>query len=48
MPAIGKSMTFALPRGTQLAAHNGKNNGYTQLAEAPMLIERIPVTLNGK
>jgi hypothetical protein len=48
MARIGQSVRFGLPRGSQLAAHNGKNNGYTQLAEAPMLIQRVPVTLNAK
>ena len=46
--AMRESVRFGLPRGAQLAAHNGKNSGYTQLAEAPMLIQRIPVTLNAK
>ena len=48
MPTIGKSAHFTLPHGTQLTARNGKHNGYTQLAQAPMLIERIPVALNSK
>ena len=48
MPQIGKAAEFAMPRGAKLAAHNGKHSGYTQLAEAPMLIERIPVTLKAK
>lgn len=48
MPAIGKSANFTMPRGTKLVAQNGKNSGYTQLAEAPMLIQRIPITLNAK
>ena len=48
MARIGKSASFAMPRGAQLVARNGKHNGYTQLAEAPMLIQRIPVTLNTK
>jgi hypothetical protein len=46
MPAIGESVRFGLPRGAQRTAHNRKHNGYAQLAEAPMLIQRIPVTLN--
>lgn len=46
MPSIGQSANFAMPRGTQLTAHN--HTGYTQLAEAPMLIQRIPVALNAK
>lgn len=48
MAAIGKSVTFAMPHGSKLVAQNGKHNGYTQLAQAPMLIERIPITLNTK
>jgi hypothetical protein len=48
MPAVGDSATFALPRGAQLTAHlrNGKRN--IQLAEAPMLIQQVPVRLNEK
>jgi hypothetical protein len=48
MPLIGKVAEFSMPRGTQLTAHNGQHNRYTQLAEAPMLIQRIRVTLNAK
>jgi hypothetical protein len=48
MPELGTAAQFALPRGTKLVAHNGYDNSYTQLAEAPMLIQRIPVTLNAK
>jgi hypothetical protein len=48
MTQIGTAANFALPRGAQLTAHNGKRGGYAQLAEAPMLIQRIPVTLNAK
>jgi len=48
MAPLGLSVRFAMPRGTQLTARNGKHSGYTQLAEAPMLIQRIPVTLNAK
>jgi hypothetical protein len=48
MARIGQSVRFGLPRGAQLVANNGTHNGYTQLAEAPMLIQRIPVTLNAK
>ena len=48
MPSIREAVTFALPRGTQLTAQKGNYVGYTQLAEAPMLIQRIPVTLNAK
>lgn len=48
MPVIGESVNFAMPPGVRLMARNGKHSGYTQLAEAPMLIQRIPVTLNTK
>jgi hypothetical protein len=48
MPELGKSVTFAMPHGTQLVAHNGRRNGYTQLAEAPMLIQRIPIAMNAR
>ena len=48
MPELNTAARFALPHGTQLAAHNRNHKGYTQLAEAPMLIEQIPVTLNTK
>ena len=44
MPAIGESANFAMPRGGTLVAQNGKHNGYKQLAQAPMLIQRIPIT----
>jgi hypothetical protein len=48
MPEISKSVHFGMPHGAKLVAQNGKHNGYTQLAQAPMLIERIPITLNAK
>jgi hypothetical protein len=48
MAEIGQSASFAMPHGAKLVAQNGKHNGYTQLAQAPMLIERIPITLNAK
>jgi hypothetical protein len=48
MPVLGKSVNFTMPHGTQPMARNGKRNSYTQLAEAPMLIQRIPVTLNAR
>lgn len=48
MPSIGQSVDFTLPPGAKLVAHNGKRGGYAQLAEAPMLIQRIPITLNTK
>jgi hypothetical protein len=48
MPPLRESVNFAMPRGAQRTANNGKHNGYTELAEAPMLIQQIPVTLNAK
>ncbi|HEX5412841.1 MAG TPA: hypothetical protein VFZ27_13410 [Terriglobia bacterium] len=48
MPTIGTSVNFALPPGANFVAHNAKHSGYTQLAEAPVLIQRIPVTLDSK
>ena len=48
MPALGTAADFSMPHGTQLEATNRNHNGYTQLAEAPMLIERIPVTFSAK
>lgn len=49
IPAIGESVRFALPPGAKLVARNGKQRkGYTQLAEAPVLIQRIPVSVNAK
>lgn len=43
IPQLGKSVVFAMPRGEKLVARNRKHNSYTQLAEAPMLLERISV-----
>ena len=48
MPSIGTAANFHMPHGTQLEATNRRDKGYTQLAEAPMLIERVPVTFNAK
>jgi hypothetical protein len=48
MPSIGESVNFAMPRGAQLTAHRLNGSTNIQLAEAPMLIERIPVTLSAK
>lgn len=44
MPEIGTAAQFSLPHGTRLTARNRNHKGYTQLAEAPMLLERISVT----
>ena len=48
MPSIGEAGSFALPRGAKLVGNQRNHNGHTQLAEAPMLIQRVPVTLNVK
>jgi hypothetical protein len=48
MSAIGTSAQFSMPNGARLVAQNAKHNGYTQLAEAPSLIERVPVAFNAK
>lgn len=48
MAGLGESANFAMPRGAKLAANNRKHIGFTQLAEAPMLIQRLPVTQNAK
>lgn len=48
MPEIGTVALFALPHGEKLAARDRDHKGYRQLAEAPMLLERIPVAPNGK
>jgi hypothetical protein len=44
LSAIGTSVEFAPPPNTTLMARNGQHKKYTQLAEGPMLIQRIPVT----
>jgi hypothetical protein len=48
MSAIGETVNFMLPPGPKLTAHRRNGRAGTQIAEAPMLIQRIPVTLNGK
>lgn len=48
LPGIGQSINFILPHGAKLAAHLRNGNTSTQLAEATMLIERIPVSLAAK
>lgn len=47
LPAIGESVNFAMPRGVQLMAQS-QNHGQYTLAEAPLLIQRLPVQMNGK
>lgn len=48
LSAIGETVFFAMPHGGKLMAHEQHNGKNTLLAEAPMLIQRVPVTLNGK
>ena len=48
MPAIGQAANFPMPRGTQLTAQRRVGSANKLLAEAPMLIQRVPVTLSGK
>lgn len=48
MSNLGKSVFFSLPQNVRLTAHLRGNRTYAQLAEAPMLIERVPVTVNMK
>ena len=43
LPAIGESIEFALPHGADLVAEQRNDSTNTQLAQAPMLIQRIPV-----
>ena len=44
MPDLHTAAKFALPHGGELAARTRNHKSYTQLAEAPMLIERIAIT----
>ena len=48
LPAIGTSVDFALPRNANFLARNGQHIKYAQLAEGPMLVQRIPITLSKK
>lgn len=48
LPAIGKSVSFPLPHGAKLIANRRSHNGYTQIAQAAMLIQRVPVIPNRK
>ena len=47
LPAIGESVSFAMPHGMEFMAQRQNHGKYT-LAEAPVLIQRVPVTLNEK
>jgi hypothetical protein len=48
MPQIGEAVNFRMPRGTQLVAHQSNGSKNVELAQGPMLIQRIPITLAQK
>lgn len=48
LPAIGESVGFALPRGVKLIANQRNSKGSTQIAEVPVLIQRVPLKASGK
>lgn len=48
LPAIGESVTFKMPKSAQLMARKKGAHATTQLAEAHMLIERLPIRSNKK
>jgi hypothetical protein len=52
LPAIGATVHFALPHGVSVKAwivsEKQRHSTNTQLAQAPMLIQRVPVKANGK
>jgi hypothetical protein len=48
LAVAGESASFWLPRGARLTARQGNNNGNAQVAEAPMLIQRVPISLDAK
>ena len=48
MGTIGESVSFTLPHGAQLTAKLRNGSAKTLLAEAPMMIERVPVTMKAK
>ena len=48
LPQIGKAIKFYMPRGARLIAQRHNANKNVQIAEGPMLIQRIPVTLSAK
>lgn len=48
MPAIGEAVTFAKPHGERLMGQQRNNNSNTQVAEAQVRIQRIPVSLSKK
>ena len=48
MPQIGEAVNFSMPPGTQLTAQQRNGSKNIQLAEGPMLIQRISVSLATK
>jgi hypothetical protein len=44
----GEILYFAIPKNVQLYAQNGKAKNRTLLAQAPELIQRVPVELAGR
>jgi hypothetical protein len=48
LPQIGEALNFRMPRHTQLMAHQSKGSKNIELAQGPMLIQRIPITLAQK
>ena len=48
LPQIGEAVNFNMPRGTQLVAHRSNGSKNVELAQGPMLIQRIPITLAQK
>jgi hypothetical protein len=48
MPQIGEAVNFSMPRGTQLMAHRQNGSKNIELAQGPMLIQRIAITLAQK
>ncbi|MEJ2008306.1 MAG: hypothetical protein P8Z30_09170 [Acidobacteriota bacterium] len=47
MAPIGETVSFPLPHGVKLLAHQQNGNVYARLAEAPV-IERVPVNTSGR
>jgi hypothetical protein len=45
MPQLGEAVEFKLPRNTQLMAQKNNGNRNVEIAQGPMLLQRIPVTL---
>jgi hypothetical protein len=45
---LGEAINFRMPRGAQLMAQKTNGNKNVQIAEGPMLIQRIPVSLAQK